>query len=152
MAVSEKGYGFRNAALVNLLRSFNNIQNPVDKVLDVYFNQCALAMSCVDLSRTFLYLANEGVTPLTSERILTKRQTKRVNAVMLTCGMYDGVGDFAYRVGLPGKSGVGGGIVAVLPKEFCVSVWSPELDESGNSLVGTRALELFTTKIKKSIF
>lgn len=152
VARSEKTHGFRNTALANFIKSFGNIKNDVDEVLDLYFHQCSLSMSCLDLARTFLYLANGGILPATNERILTRRQTKRINAIMLTCGMYDGVGDFAYRVGLPGKSGVGGGIIAILPNELSICVWSPRLDQSGNSLIGTKALELFTTKTAKSIF
>ncbi|HAN78166.1 MAG TPA: glutaminase, partial [Bacteroidales bacterium] len=129
-----------------------NLENPADKVLDVYFHQCSLTMSCVDLSRAFLFLANKGFSPLINEEITTMRQTKRINSLMLACGLYDAVGDFAYRVGLPGKSGVGGGIIAIVPGELCVAVWSPELNEQGNSLAGTKALELFTTYAENSIF
>jgi len=152
VAESEKHYGDRNRALANFLKSFGNLENPADKVLDVYFHQCSLTMSCVDLSRAFLFLANKGFSPLINEEITTMRQTKRINSLMLACGLYDAVGDFAYRVGLPGKSGVGGGIIAIVPGELCVAVWSPELNEQGNSLAGTKALELFTTYAENSIF
>ena len=109
-------------------------------------------MSCVDLARAFLPLAAGGVSPLLRECVLTERQAKRINALMLTCGLYDSVGSFAYRVGLPAKSGVGGGIVAVAPGKLAVAVWSPELDRSGNSYVGTAALEVFTRMTRLSIF
>ena len=134
------------------MKSFGNIKNSVREVLDVYFHQCAIAMSCVDLSKSFLYLANNGVVPSTGEQVISRKQSDRVNALMLTCGMYDSVGDFAYRVGLPSKSGVGGGIVSIVPNQMCISVWSPGLSDSGNSLVGTRALELFVEYTGKTIF
>lgn len=152
VARSEKETGHRNAALAHFLKSYGRLDNPVDTVLDVYFHQCSLALSCQALARSFLFLANQGVQPGSGARIITPRQAKRINAVLLTCGMYDAVGDFAFWVGLPGKSGVGGGIVAVDPGELCLAVWSPELNPSGNSLVGAKALELFTTKTGRSIF
>ena len=152
VARSEKETGHRNAALAHFLKSYGRLDNPVDTVLDVYFHQCSLTLSCQGLARAFLFLANQGIFPQSKARIITPRQTKRINAVMLTCGMYDAVGDFAFWVGLPGKSGVGGGIVAVDPGELCLAVWSPELNASGNSLVGAKALELFTTKTGRSIF
>jgi glutaminase len=152
VAESEKAWGDRNAALAHFLKSFGNLRCGVADVLDVYFHQCSLSMSCVELARAFQYLAHGGCNPNTGERLMTLSQTKRTNALMLTCGVYDAAGDFAYRVGLPGKSGVGGGIVAVMPGHWCVSVWSPGLNASGNSLAGTLALELFTSKTGVSIF
>ncbi len=152
VAKSERETGNRNLAMAYFMKSFDNIKNPVREVLDVYFHQCSLAMTCVDLSRAFLFLANEGTMPSTGESIVEKRDSDRINAIMLTCGMYDSVGDFAYRIGLPAKSGVGGGIVAIVPGEMSIAVWSPGLSESGNSLVGTRALELFVQYTGKSIF
>ena len=109
-------------------------------------------MSCQDLSRAFLFLANNGTMPSTGERILSKLDSDRINALMLTCGMYDSVGDFAFRVGLPSKSGVGGGIVAIVPNEMSIAVWSPGLSESGNSLAGTYALEQFVQYTGKGLF
>jgi len=152
VARSEKENGYRNVALANLLAEHGRLDNEVSAVLDTYFHQCALAMSCVELARALLPLATRGVSPILEEAILTPRQAKRLNSLMMTCGTYDSVGSFAYRVGLPAKSGVGGGIVAVLPGEYCVCVWSPELDRSGNSLVGTAALETLTTITRQSIF
>ncbi|WP_259782286.1 glutaminase [Aestuariispira ectoiniformans] len=152
VALSEWEHGYRNAALANLLRSFNNITGDVDSVLDVYFRQCAITMNCLDLVRAVQPLVLGGHSPIANRQVLTQREAKRVNAIMLTCGLYDAVGNFAYSVGLPAKSGVGGGIVAVLPGQFSIAVWAPELDAAGNSLVGTRALELFTTKTGLSIF
>lgn len=152
VARSEKENGYRNAALANFMKSFGNIHNDKDELLDTYYHQCALFMSCLDLTRAFLPLANNGMPLNAKKAIITKSQTKKINSLMLTCGFYDAVGDFAYRVGLPGKSGVGGGIVAVIPNVLSVCVWSPGLDSHGNSLAGTKALELFTTKTGLSIF
>lgn len=151
VARSERDHGYRNAALANFMRSFDNLENPVEGVLDFYFYQCSLAMSCVDLARSFLYLANRGVCPWTDETVLTREQARRVNALMMTCGTYDAAGDFACRVGLPAKSGVGGGIVAVVPGKLAVAVWSPALNEKGNSRAGTAALERFSSKAGLSI-
>jgi glutaminase len=149
---SEKEHGYRNAALVNFLKSHHNINNNVDNVLDVYFHHCALSMNCVDLAKSMLYFANHGILPSTGERILSVSRAKRLSAVMMTCGFYDEAGEFAFRVGLPGKSGVGGGIVAIIPGKLAIAVWSPELNAKGNSVVGMKALELFTTKTGISIF
>ena len=152
VARSEAATGYINMALANFLKGHGNLENDVEVVLDVYFHQCSLAMSCSELSQAALHLANGGLSPTLGETILTLGQTKRLNAVMSTCGLYDAVGEFAYRVGLPAKSGVGGGIVAVLPGDYSVTVWSPELDESGNSQVGGAALELLTTLTGESVF
>ncbi|MBW6491507.1 MAG: glutaminase [Lentimicrobium sp.] len=152
VAASEKATGHRNAALAWFLKSYGNLVNDVDKVLDVYFHQCSLAMSCTDLARAFLFLAHGGTDPVSEKIICGPRQAKRINALMQTCGLYDEGGEFTYRVGLPGKSGVGGGIVAVMPGELTIAVWSPGLNSAGNSLAGSKALELFTTYTAKSIF
>ena len=152
VAYSEKITGFRNVALANLIKSFGNIDNKPEDVLSAYYHQSAIQMSCVDLSRATIFLANKGHSPYCNDQILGPRQTKRVNSVMLTCGTYDAAGDFAYRVGLPGKSGVGGGIVAIIPGELSISVWAPGLNESGNSTLGLKALELFTTYTELSVF
>lgn len=152
VAQSEKEHGHRNAALAHFMKSYLNIHNPVEDVLDFYFRQCALEMNCVDLSRAFLYLANHGVIPQTDNRILTQSQTKRTNALMLTTGMYNESGEFAFRVGLPGKSGVGGGIAAIIPQNLSIAVWSPGLNNFGNSLAGVEVLERFTTETGLSVF
>ena len=152
VAKSERETGNRNLAMGYFMKSFGNIHNKVRDVLDIYFHQCSIAMSCVDLSKSFLYLANNGIMPATGEAIISRKDSDRVNALMLTCGMYDSVGDFAYRVGLPSKSGVGGGIVSIVPGEMSIAVWSPGLSESGNSFVGTKALELFVEYTGKTIF
>lgn len=152
VAASEAAAGFRNAALANLIKSFGNLENDVERVLDFYFHQCSLEMSCYDLSKAFLLFANHGVLPHSGEQMLTKSLTKRVNAIMQTCGFYDEAGEFSFRVGLPGKSGVGGGIVAIYPQEYSVAVWSPRLNPKGNSTLAMKSLELLTTKTGFSIF
>lgn len=152
VAKSELKHADRNMALAYFMKSFGNIHNDVDALLDVYCHQCSISMSCRDLAKAFLFLANRGVCPTSGRRILTASQAKRLGAVMATCGFYDESGDFAFRVGLPGKSGVGGGIVAYLPEKLSIAVWSPELDAHGNSLMGIEALERFTTDIARSIF
>ncbi|MBE0663932.1 MAG: glutaminase [Bacteroidales bacterium] len=152
VAQSEKASGHRNAALAHFLKSYNNLVNEVEEVLDLYFHQCSLSMNSHDLARATLFLANNGVDPCTGNTICGPRQAKRINSLMQTCGLYDEGGDFTYRVGLPGKSGVGGGIIAIMPGELTVAVWSPGLNAAGNSLAGIMALELFTTYTAKSIF
>lgn len=149
---SEYHHGFRNIALGNLMKSFGNMDNGVDDVVRAYFKQCSIMMNTQQLSRAMLFLANHGIDPLTHKEYLTSAQAKRINALMLTCGHYDASGDFAFFVGLPGKSGVGGGIVAVVPNLMSIAVFSPRLSKNGNSLAGTKALELFTSKTSLSIF
>ena len=151
VAEEERRTGHRNHALAHFLKSFGNLHAEADRVLDAYFRLCSISMSCVELSSAFLYLATGGRSA-GGEEIALPRQVKRINAVMQTCGAYDESGDYAYRIGLPAKSGVGGGIIAVMPGNFVVSVWSPGLSEKGNSLAGTMALELLTTKTGTSIF
>ena len=152
VAASEAAEGYRNYAMVNYLKSFGNIENDVEKVLDFYFHQCSIAMSCRELSQSFIIFANHG-TRLESEReFLTGRQVKRINALMQTCGFYDEAGEFSFEVGLPGKSGVGGGIVAIHPQHYSVAVWSPPLNPKGNSALGMAALERLTTLTGYSIF
>jgi glutaminase len=152
VAASERDTGYRNAALANFMKSFGKLDNDVDTVLDLYFHQCAIALNCTQLARAVGYLANEGVAPGTQQTVLTPRQARRVNALMLTCGTYDAAGEFAFRIGLPCKSGVGGGIVAVLPGELTACVWSPGLDDTGNSAAGQRALEAFVAHTGLSVF
>ncbi|PAR26654.1 glutaminase B [Vibrio metoecus] len=152
VAASEMMHSDRNAAIAYLMRSFGNFHNEVIPVLHNYFHACALKMNCVELAKTFSYLANKGVSVVTGETVITPTQSKQTNALLATCGLYDGAGEFAYRVGMPGKSGVGGGIIAVVPGEMTIAVWSPALDQSGNSLAGTRALELLAQRIGRSIF
>ena len=152
IANSEKSVGFRNVALCNFIKSFGNIINDTEVVLDFYYCICSLEMSCQEISNTFLFLANDDFRTNDNLQILTMSQAKRINAIMLTCGFYDESGEFAFKVGLPGKSGVGGGIVAIHPNKYCIAVWSPRLNEKGNSHRGMKFLELFTTKTQSSIF
>ena len=152
IAASEKNAGFRNVALCNFIKSFGNIHNEPSDVLDFYFDLCSLEMNCKELSELFLFLANDGRNIFDNKSILTKSQCKRVNALMQTCGFYDESGEFAFKVGLPGKSGVGGGIVAIHPNQYAIAIWSPKLNEKGNSYKGMRFLEEFTTKSQLSIF
>lgn len=151
VAQSEKETRFRNAALANFLKSFGNIENDVETVLDFYFHQCSIEMTCKEVAHSFFFFANEGITK-SGKQVLTKSQVKRLNALMQTCGFYDESGEFTYKVGLPGKSGIGGGIAALYPKNFVVATWSPRLNEKGNSELGMNALELLTTKTGMSIF
>jgi len=152
VAQSEAQTGFRNASLANFLRAFGNLKGPVNEVLKVYFNQCAIRMNCRQLARAGLFLANGGQDPLHHARVTTPFRTRRINAVMMTCGHYDASGDFACRVGLPGKSGVGGGILAIAPRKASVCVWSPGLNAQGNSLVGAMALERLASLTGWSVF
>ncbi|MCG2793919.1 MAG: glutaminase [Weeksellaceae bacterium] len=152
IAKSEKQTGFRNIALCNFIKSFGNIKNSPEEVLDLYYLLCSVEMSCEELSYTFGFLANKGKILGADQEILSLSKTKRINAVMQTCGFYDESGEFAFRVGLPGKSGVGGGIVALMPNQYVVSVWSPQLNEKGNSFRGMKFLEEFTTATNVSIF
>jgi len=151
VAKSEQNTGFKNFAAAHLLKSFKNLNNDVDTVLDFYFHQCALELNCKQLANAFYLFANAGKC-INNKQHLSLIQVKRINAIMLTCGFYDEAGEFAFEVGLPGKSGVGGGIVALLPSNFVIVTWSPGLNAKGNSLLGMQALEQFTTKTKRSIF
>ncbi|GAA0470928.1 glutaminase [Streptomyces sp. NPDC046215] len=151
VAASETEHGDRNAALAHFMASYGNLDNPVPTVLEHYFWQCSIEMSCRDLALAGGFLARHGLRA-DGTRLLPRREAKQVNAVMLTCGTYDAAGDFAYRVGLPGKSGVGGGIIAVIPGRCTLCVWSPGLDARGNSVAGVAALDHFTTLTGWSVF
>jgi glutaminase len=152
VAASEQRTGFRNAALANYMKSFGVIENPVDHTLGVYFHHCAIAMSCRQLAMAGRFLAYNGRNPSTGLSVVQPERARRINALMLMCGHYDGSGEFAYRVGLPGKSGVGGGILAIAPGKASIAVWSPGLDASGNSRLGRIALELLTRRLGWSVF
>ena len=157
VAASERDTGHRNAALAQLMKSFGNLENPVEAVLDAYFHQCSLAMSCRELATAFGFLADGGLRATGTrasdaetaspadgtgrERIVSAGRARRINALMLTCGTYDRAGEFAFEVGLPAKSGVGGGIVAVVPGRGVIAVWSPGLGRSGNSVAGCRGAQ-----------
>ena len=152
IADSEKAHGYRNTALCNFIKSFGNIKNEPAEVLDFYFDMCSLEMNCQQLSQTFTFLANGGRKLLDGKKIISKSKCKRINALMLTCGFYDESGEFAFKVGLPGKSGVGGGIVALYPHNYAIAVWSPRLNPKGNSFKGMKLLEEVTTYSELSIF
>ncbi|MDQ0302669.1 glutaminase [Ancylobacter polymorphus] len=152
VAASEQRTGFRNRALANYMKSFGVLENPVDFTLGVYFHHCAITMSCRQLAMAGRFLAHNGRNPATGFSVVSPERARRINAIMLTCGHYDGSGEFAYRVGLPGKSGVGGGILAVAPGKASIAVWSPGLDASGNSHLGRIALERLTQRMGWSIF
>ena len=152
VALSEKSLGFRNAALINMMKASGNIQNDIDKVLHLYYQMCSVEMSCAELAQTFLLFANHGVIQTTGQQVITSSMAKRINAIMQTCGFYDEAGEFTFKVGLPGKSGIGGGIVAIHPGYYAVAVWSPPLNKKGNSVKGMRFLEALTTKSGLSVF
>jgi glutaminase len=145
VAKSETETGHRNFALAHFLKSQGNLTNPPDPVLGAYFHQCAIAMTVEQLARSGRFLAG-------FQRLIAPERTRRINALMLTCGHYDGSGEFAFRVGLPGKSGVGGGILAIAPGRASIAVWSPGLNVQGNSQLGTEALELLARRTGWSIF
>lgn len=151
IARGEADTGFRNLALANYMRAFGNIHHPVEHVLGLYFHQCAIAMSCVQLARAGRFLMLDGINP-GAGRVVSEARARRINALMLTCGHYDASGDFAFRVGFPGKSGVGGGILAVVPGRASIAVWSPGLNANGNSQLGTEALEMLAHATGWSIF
>ncbi len=166
VAHSELATADRNASMAHLMKSFGNLENSVDAVLDAYCHQCSLSMNCCELAAALGYLADcgshspvasaestqgTGATPRATQ-IVDAARARRINALMLTCGTYDRAGEFAYEVGLPAKSGVGGGIVAVIPGRGTVAVWSPGLGESGNSVVGVEALKRFVALTGWSVF
>ncbi|WP_336970646.1 glutaminase [Sphingobium aromaticiconvertens] len=151
VAASETSTGFRNLALANYMRAFDNVRHPVDLVLGTYFHQCAIEMSCRQLALAGRYLMLDGRHP-DGGRVVSAARARRINALMLTCGHYDASGDFAFRVGIPGKSGVGGGILAIVPGRASIAVWSPGLNENGNSKLGTVALEELARHTGWSVF
>jgi len=152
VAASEARTGFRNTALAHYMKSFGIIEHDVDRVLGVYFHHCAIAMTCRQLAMAGRWLAHGGRNPVTGLSIMSRERARRINALMLTCGHYDGSGEFAFRVGLPGKSGVGGGILAIVPGVASIAVWSPGLDATGNSHLGRIALQQLSAAMGWSIF
>ncbi|WP_425349036.1 glutaminase [Methyloligella halotolerans] len=152
VARSETEHGYRNRALANFMLGFGNIEHAVDLVLGVYFHQCAIAMDCRQLAKAGLFLATGGRVTHRDTGVVSTLRARRINALMLTCGQYDGSGDFAFRVGLPSKSGVSGGLLAIVPGIASVAVWSPALNKQGNSLVGTLVLERLAERAGWSIF
>ncbi|MEO9274933.1 glutaminase B [Marinomonas sp. 5E14-1] len=152
VAASEYEFRARNASMAYLMKAFGNFDNDVEAVLHNYFDSCAVSMNCIDLAKAFSFLANKGYSKHNNEQVLTPKETAHVNSLLATSGLYDEAGSFAYHVGLPGKSGVGGGIIAIVPNRFSVCVWSPELNKSGNSLAGIAALEALSESIGWSVF
>ncbi len=152
VADSEADTGFRNVALANYMRSFGNMEHRVDDALRVYFHQCAIAMSCRQLAMAGRYLMLEGINPDTHRAVVTAQRARRILSLMLTCGHYDGSGEFAFRVGIPGKSGVGGGILGIVPGKASIAVWSPGLNHRGNSKIGSEALEHLAAAMNWSVF
>lgn len=127
-------------------------KDPSGSPFNSLVQHCALKMSCVELARTFVFLANQGKAIHIDEPVVTPMQARQINALMATSGMYQNAGEFAWRVGLPAKSGVGGGIVAIVPHEMAIAVWSPELDDAGNSLAGIAVLEQLTKQLGRSVY
>lgn len=152
VAQSEMENSFRNTAMCNFMKSFGNIHDRPTAVIDLYCHLCSIEMTCEQLSKSFLYLANGGKKPSDNTSVLPFLKAKRINAILLTCGFYDESGEFSFLVGLPGKSGVGGGIIAILPQKYCIAVWSPKLNSKGNSYRGMKFLEKFTTLTGETIF
>lgn len=152
VARSELKTGNRNSALAHFMAAFGRLHNPVDLVLGTYFHHCSIAMNCVQLAKAGLFLVHDGENPVTGVRVVSARRARRINSLMMMCGHYDGSGEFAFRVGLPGKSGVGGGILAIAPGKASIAVWSPGLDKIGNSKLGTEALEKLVQHTGWSVF
>ena len=152
VAQSEERTANRNSAIAYFMKDFGNLHNPVETVIGAYCRQCSITMTCEELAKAGAFLAAHGTIPWSGAKIIDASPSKRLNALMLTCGTYDAAGDFAYQVGLPAKSGVGGGILALMPGVASIAVWSPGLDAAGNSLAGAYALERFTTLTAQSIF
>ncbi|PWK75548.1 glutaminase [Aminobacter sp. AP02] len=152
VASSERATGYRNFALANYLKGFGNLNHAPELTLGVYFHHCAIAMSCKQLANAGRFLANSGRIPSLNHTVISGERARRINALMLTCGHYDGSGEFAFRVGIPGKSGVGGGILAIVPGVASIAVWSPGLNDRGNSMLGSIALEQLAKRMNWSIF
>jgi glutaminase len=152
VAISESQAGFLNRSLAYFVSAFGNLSNPVEEVLSVYFRQCAISMSCRQLARAALYLAFDGRDPATGDAVTISHRARRINSLMLTCGHYDNSGDFAFRIGLPGKSGVGGGILTIVPGFGSICVWSPGLNAAGTSLAGAVMLEKIVERTGWSVF
>jgi len=142
----------RNKAAAYLMKSFGNFHNPVDDVVAAYCSQCAIAASCVDLARASLFLANGGVQPGSNERVLDMRQTHEICALMMSSGTYEASGEVAFTIGLPIKSGVGGGVLAVVPGFGAICAWSPPLDEAGTSIAGLKVVQLIATSLGFTVF
>lgn len=150
--LSEKETGNKNRALAYMLKAYGMIDANTEEVLDCYFKACSIKATAVDLARIAFVLANGGMDVEKGEQIFEKKYAKYINAVLMTCGMYDGSGEFAVNVGVPAKSGVGGGIMAVVPGRMGIGIYSPALDGKGNSFAGIKALEMLSRELDLSIF
>lgn len=150
--LSEKSTGSKNRALAYMLKAYGMLKDDVEEVLDFYFKACSIKVNCIDLAKIAFVLANRGIESETGNSLFGKKYTKFINAVLMTCGMYDGSGEFAVNVGVPAKSGVGGGIMAVVPNRMGIGLYSPALDKKGNSVAGIKALEMLSDKLDLSIF
>lgn len=149
-AAGELARSSRNLALAHFLQDFGNLVAPAESVVENYVRQCSIMMTCIDLAKAALFLARDGEGA--GGPVLSRSEAKRIGSIMLTCGMYDAAGEFAYRVGLPGKSGVGGGILTIVPGRAAICVWSPRLDAKGNSLAGAAALAELADATGWSVF
>ena len=149
---SEKETGNKNRALAYMLKAYGMINGDVETVLDTYFKACSIQATCRDLANIAAVLANHGLSAFTGEQIISESHARYVNAIMAICGMYDGSGKFALKVGVPAKSGVGGGIMACVPGRMGIGIYSPALDKNGNSIAGVKALEALDKEIKLSVF
>lgn len=152
VALSEQATGNRNTSLAHFMASFGRFEHDIDCVLGAYYHQCSISMTCEQLAKSGLFLVSNGVNQSTGSRVVSSQRARRINSLMLMCGHYDGSGEFAYRVGLPGKSGVGGGILTIAPNKASIAVWSPGLDDVGNSKLGTLALEMLVQRTGWSVF
>lgn len=152
IAMSESRAGAFNRSLAHFIAAFGNLKSPVEEVLSAYYRQCSVAMSCRQLAQAALFLAFDGVDPLTGDAVTIASRSRRINALMLTSGHYDNSGDFAFRVGLPGKSAMSGGLLAIIPGHGAACAWSPGLNSAGTSLAGAMALERLAERTGWSIF
>ena len=150
--LSEKETGNRNRALAYFMKSTGVLEGNVEEILELYFKQCSIELTAKDLARFGAVLANDGVIPWTNEKIIPKEVCRIVKTIMVTCGMYDASGEFAVNVGIPAKSGVGGGIIATVPRKFGIGIYGPSLDEKGNSIAGLKLIKDFSNELDLSIF
>ena len=150
--LAEANSGDRNKAIAYLLRHFDMLDNDVDDALNLYLQQCSAMIDCADLSIMAATLANNGINPITNQPAIQPEYVSDLLTVMYTCGMYDFAGEWSYRIGLPAKSGVGGGILAVVPGQMGIAVYSPRLDQHGNSIAGIKALEAISRELDLHIF
>ena len=150
--LSEKATGNKNRALAYMLKAYGMIDGEIEDVLDMYFKACSIEVNCKDLARIAFVLANHGKDNDSKTTVINEEHARYVNAIMAICGMYDGSGEFALKVGVPAKSGVGGGIMAAVPNRYGIGIYSPSLDKKGNSIAGIKALELLSKKLNLSVF